>query len=166
MKDSTRFRNFFLLLAVCFSLAPAFAQKDCREEKVGKSYFTICPDNIVTEKKKLLLTTKSVPKKIENKNTYKVVHYYTADRKATATDEVFLEYGKFLRNLELLDFYINGKEFTGVLKIAVPFKNEGKSSLYSGYDILEYEFKEGQFVEKKKLTDVEIEKEKPVVRPT
>lgn len=155
----------FLVLSSFFSNA-LFAQSDCKEEKVGRSYFSICPENIVTEKKKLLLTTKAIPKKIDAKNTYKVVHYYVADRKKVETDDVFLEYSKFLRNLEILTFYVNGKEFTGVLKIALPFKNAGVSSLYSGYDLLTYEFKEGKFVSKSKANDVELEKEKAVIRPT
>ncbi|WP_300665718.1 hypothetical protein [Fluviicola sp.] len=155
----------FLVLSSFFSHA-LFAQSGCKEEKVGRSYFSICPENIVTEKKKLLLTTKAIPKKIENKNTFKVVHYYVADRKKVETDDVFLEYSKFLRNLEILTFYVNGKEFTGVLKIALPFKNEGTSALYGGYDLLTYEFKEGKFVSKSKANDVELEKEKTVIRPT
>lgn len=124
---------------------------------------TICPDNIVTEKKKVMLTTKSVAKKIDNKNTIKIVHYYVADKKSSATDEVFLEYAKFINNLETHTFFVNGSEFTGVLKIAVPFKNEGSAS-YSGYDLLTYEFREGKFVSKSKVEDVELEKEKKVVR--
>ncbi|MNJ85321.1 hypothetical protein D3C87_27920 [compost metagenome] len=155
----------FLVLSSLFSSA-LFAQSGCKEEKVGRSYFSICPENIVTEKKKLLLTTKAIPKKIDNKNTFKVVHYYVSDRKKVETDEVFLEYSKFLRNLEILTFYVNGKEFTGVLKIALPFKNEGVSAIYGGYDLLTYEFKEGKFVSKSKANDVELEKEKAVIRPT
>lgn len=154
------------LLFTCLLTNTVSAQTDCKEEKVGKSYFSICSGNIVTEKKKLFLTTKALPKKIENKNTYKVVHYYVADRKKVETDEVFLEYSKFLNNLETHDFYVNGKEFTGILKVALPFKNEGVSTLYSGYDLLTYEFKEGKFVSKSKANDVELEKEKAVVRPT
>lgn len=156
----------FVLLGFGFIYNSATAQTDCKEEKVGKTYFSICSSNIVTEKKKLYLETKAVPKKIDNKNTYKVVHYYVADRKSTATDEIFLEYVKFINNLETHTFYLNGKEFTGVLKIAVPFKNEGKSALYSGYDLLTYEFREGKFVSKSKTTDVELEKEVAVKRPT
>ncbi len=155
----------FLVLSGFFANS-LFAQSDCKEEKVGRSYLSICPENIVTEKKKLLLTTKALPKKIDGKNTYKVVHYYVADRKKVETDDVFLEYSKFLRNLEILTFYVNGKEFTGVLKIALPFKNAGVSALYSGYDLLTYEFKEGKFVLKSKANDVELEKEKAVIRPT
>lgn len=142
------------------------AQSGCSEQKVGRSYFSICSDNIVTEKKKLFLTTKSLVKKIDGKNTYKIVHYYVSNRKITETDEIFLEYSKFLNNLETHEFYINGKEFTGVLKIALPFKNAGVSTLYDGYDLLTVEFKEGRFVSKSKATDVELEKEKAVVRPT
>ncbi len=154
--------GFFLFL----SSHVLIAQTDCKEEKVGKTYFSICSENIVTEKKKLTLTTKAVPKKIDNKNTVKIVHYYVADRKSKATDEVFLEYAKFLNNLETHQFYLNGKEFTGILKIALPFKNEGTSTSYSGYDLLIVEFAEGKFVSKSKLDDVELEKEKKVVRPT
>jgi len=153
----------FLLIFGCQSL---IAQKDCKEEKVGKTYFSICSDNIVTEKKKLMLTTKAVPKRIDNKNTVKIVHYYVSDRKSKATDEVFLEYAKFLNNLETHLFYLNGKVFSGVLKIALPFKNEGISSSYSGYDVLVVEFAEGKFVSKDKLIDVELEKEAKVKRPT
>ena len=141
------------------------AQTDCKEQKVGRSYFSICSGNIVTEKKKLFLTTQALPKKIDGKNTFKVVHYYLSDRKKIETDEIFLEYSKFLKNLETLEFYVNGKEFNGVLKIALPFKNEGVSTSYDGYDLLTYEFKEGRFVSKSKLTDVELEKEKAVIRP-
>jgi hypothetical protein len=159
-------RNLLFGFIFLFSSHSLVAQTDCKEEKVGKTYFSICSQNIVTEKKKLTLTTKAVPKKIDNKNTVKIVHYYVADRKTSATDEVFLEYAKFLNNLETHQFYLNGKEFTGVLKIALPFKNEGKSALYSGYDLLVVEFVEGKFVSKSKLTDVELEKEKAVVRPT
>lgn len=141
------------------------AQTDCKEQKVGRSYFSICPANIVTEKKKLFLTTQALPKKIDGKNTFKVVHYYVADRGTNETDEIFLEYSKFLKNLETHDFFVNGKEFNGVLKLAVPFKNEGISTKYAGYDLLTYEFKEGRFVSKNKAADVELEKEKAVVRP-
>ncbi|MDR0800977.1 hypothetical protein [Fluviicola sp.] len=157
---------FCSLSLFCLLTNTVNAQTDCKEEKVGKSYFSICPSDIVTEKKKLLLTTKAIPKKIDNKNTYKIVHYYVSDRKKVETDEVFLEYSKFLRNLEILTFYVNGKEFTGVLKIALPFKNEGVGKPYDGYDLLTYEFKEGKFVSKSKANDVELEKEKAVIRPT
>ncbi|AEA45085.1 hypothetical protein [Fluviicola taffensis] len=155
----------FLFTSILFS-SELNAQTNCNEEKVGKSYFSICSKNIVTEKKKLFLTTKAIPKRIEAKNTFKIVHYYVADRKKVETDEVFLEYSKFLNNLETHTFFLNGKEFTGVLKIALPFKNEGKEVRYDGYDLLTYEFKEGKFVSKNKAIDVELEKEKPVVRPT
>lgn len=163
----TRFLLFsFGLFLVAFLVPRQLnAQSGCTEQKVGRSYFSICPDNIVTEKKKLFLTTKSIPKKIDGKNTFKVVHYYVANRKTTETDEVFLAYSKFLNNLETHDFFINGKEFTGILKIALPFKNAGVSTLYDGYDLLTYEFKEGRFVSKSKATDVELEKEKAVIRP-
>ncbi|WP_300355133.1 hypothetical protein [Fluviicola sp.] len=164
-------RTKYLLYCICFLWLTVFipnrlnAQADCSEQKVGRTYFSICPDNIVTEKKKLFLTTKALPKRIDGKNTFKVVHYYVSDRKITETDEIFLEYSKFLKNLESHEFFLNGKEFTGVLKIALPFKNEGISVTYSGYDLLTYEFKEGRFVSKSKLTDVELEKEKAVIRP-
>lgn len=164
MKTKSFLFNFCLLLAVTFGSNSLFAQNDCKEAKVGKTYFSICPDNIVTEKKKILLTTKAVPKKIDNKNTIKIVHYYVADRKSNATDEVFLEYAKFINNLETHLLLINGKEFTGVLKIAVPFKNEGTGTTYSGYDLMVFEFAEGKFVSKSKLTDVELEKETKVAR--
>lgn len=166
MKMRVLFYSMSILFISLLTLNTVHAQSDCKEEKVGKSYFSICPGNIVTEKKKLLLTTKALPKRIENKNTFKVVHYYVADRKKVETDEVFLEYSKFLKNLETHELFINGKEFTGVLKIALPFKNEGVSTLYNGYDLLTYEFKEGKFVSKSKANDVELEKEKAVVRPT
>ena len=163
----TRFLLYTLGLLVLSFLISAnlHAQTDCKEQKVGRSYFSICSGNIVTEKKKLFLTTQALPKKIDGKNTFKIVHYYVSDRKKVETDEVFLEYSKFLKNLESQDFFINGKEFTGILKIALPFKNEGVSAQYDGYDLLTYEFKEGQFVSKSKLTDVELEKEKAVIRP-
>jgi predicted RNA-binding protein YlxR (DUF448 family) len=141
------------------------AQTDCKEQKVGRTYFTICSNNIVTEKKKLFLTTKAIPKKIDGKNTFKVVHYYVSNRKTKETDDLFLEYSKFLNNLETHEFSLNGKVFTGVLKIALPFKNAGVSTMYDGYDLLTYEFKEGRFVSKSKLTDVELEKETAVIRP-
>jgi len=157
--------RFILFGFILFSHS-LIAQTECKEEKVGKTYFSICSENIVTEKKKLMLETKSLPKKIDNKNTVKIVHYYVADRKTSATDEVFLEYAKFLNNLETHLLYVNGKEFTGILKIALPFKNEGVSTLYGGYDLLIVEFAEGKFVSKSKLTDVELEKEKAVIRPT
>jgi len=161
----------FLLASVSFLLfgllvAPhTHAQTDCKEQKVGRSYFSICPENIVTEKKKLFLTTKALPKKIDGKNTFKVVHYYVANRKTSETNELFLEYSKFLNNLETHEFFLNGKVFTGVLKIALPFKNGGVSTNYDGYDLLTYEFKEGRFVSKNKVTDVELEKETAVIRP-
>ena len=151
------------LAFISFSYHSSFAQTTCKEEKVGKSYFTVCPDNIVIEKKKVLLTTKAVAKKIDNKNTYKLVDFYVADRKTTATDETFLASAKFLNSLETHTFMVNGSEFTGVLKLAVGFKNEGSSS-YSGYDLLTYEFRDGKFISKSKAEDVEIEKEKKVVR--
>lgn len=163
----TRFLRYTLGLIFLGSLISGNvnAQTDCKEQKVGRSYFSICPANIVTEKKKLFLTTQSLPKKIDGKNTFKVVHYYVSDRKKVETDEVFLEYSKFLKNLETQEFFVNGKEFNGILKIALPFKNEGVSTQYDGYDLLTYEFKEGRFVSKSKLTDVELEKEKAVIRP-
>jgi hypothetical protein len=163
----TRFLLYSLSLLLISSLIPTWgnAQTDCNEQKVGRSYFTICPKNIVTEKKKLFLTTKGIPKKIDGKNTFKVVHYYVSNRRTSETDEIFLEYSKFLNNLESHDFFLNGKEFTGVLKIALPFKNAGVSSTYDGYDLLTYEFKDGKFVSKSKATDVELEKEKAVIRP-
>ncbi len=159
------FFSFSLLMLGFLLPGKLNAQSGCTEQKVGRSYFSICSDNIVTEKKKLFLTTKSLPKKIDGKNTFKIVHYYVANRKTVETDEVFLEYSKFLNNLETHAFFVNGKEFTGVLKIALPFKNGGVSTNYDGYDLLTYEFKEGRFVSKSKLTDVELEKEKAVVRP-
>jgi hypothetical protein len=161
----------FLLYSLTFLLICSFiptsgnAQTNCNEQKVGRSYFSICSSNIVTEKKKLYLTTKAIPKKIDGKNTFKVVHYYVSNRRTTETDELFLEYSKFLNNLETHEFFLNGKVFTGVLKIALPFKNAGVSTTYDGYDLLTYEFKEGRFVSKNKLTDVELEKEKAVIRP-
>lgn len=155
----------FLLTSILFS-SKLNAQTDCNEQKIGKSYFSICSKNIVTEKKKLFLTTKAIPKRIEAKNTFKIVHYYIADRSKVETDEIFLEYSKFLNNLETQTFFLNGKEFTGVLKIALPFKNEGKEVKYEGYDLLTFEFKEGKFVSKSKAIDVELEKEKAVIRPT
>lgn len=163
----TRLLLYSLSLLLLSFLIPnkLTAQTDCSEQKVGRTYFSICSNNIVTEKKKLFLTTKAIPKRIDGKNTFKVVHYYVSDRRTSETDEIFLEYSKFLKNLESLDFYLNGKEFTGILKIALPFKNEGKSTTYSGYDLLTYEFKEGRFVSKSKATDVELEKEKAVIRP-
>ena len=163
----TRFLLYVLglLFLPSFITGSLYAQSDCKEQKVGRSYFTICPANIVTEKKKLFLTTQSLPKKIDGKNTFKIVHYYVADRKKVETDEVFLAYSKFLKNLETQEFFVNGKEFNGVLKIALPFKNEGTSTQYEGYDLLTYEFKEGRFVSKSKATDVELEKEKAVIRP-
>lgn len=166
MKMRVLFYSLSIFFITLLTSNVVHAQADCKEEKVGKSYFSICPGNIVTEKKKLLLTTKALPKRIDNKNTFKVVHYYVADRRKVETDEVFLEYSKFLKNLETHDLYINGKEFTGILKIALPFKNEGVSTQYGGYDLLTYEFKEGKFVTKSKANDVELEKEKAVVRPT
>ena len=163
----TRFLLYSLgLLLICsFIPTKGNAQTTCNEQKVGRSYFSICSDNIVTEKKKLYLTTKAIPKKIDGKNTFKVVHYYVSNRKTTETDELFLEYSKFLNNLETHEFFLNGKVFTGDLKIALPFKNAGVSTTYDGYDLLTYEFKEGRFVSKSKLTDVELEKEKAVIRP-
>lgn len=163
----TRFLLYSLSLLLICSFIPANgnAQANCNEQKVGRSYFSICSNNIVTEKKKLYLTTKAIPKKIDGKNTFKVVHYYVSNRKTTETDELFLEYSKFLNNLETHEFFLNGKVFTGVLKIALPFKNAGVSTMYDGYDLLTYEFKEGRFVSKSKLTDVELEKEKAVIRP-
>lgn len=154
-----------LVLISAFVPNQLHAQDDCREQKVGRSYFTICPANIVTEKKKLLLTTKAIPKKIDGKNTFKIVHYYVANRKTSETDDVFLEYSKFLKNLETQEFFLNGKSFTGVLKIALPFKNDGEKADQDGYDLLTYEFKEGRFVSKNKVTDVELEKETAVARP-
>lgn len=164
----TRFLLYSLSLLLICSFIPANgnAQTNCNEQKVGRSYFSICSNNIVTEKKKLYLTTKAIPKKIDGKNTFKVVHYYVSNRKTTETDELFLEYSKFLNNLETHEFFLNGKVFTGILKIALPFKNAGVSTTYDGYDLLTYEFKEGRFVSKSKLTDVELEKEKAVIRPT
>lgn len=166
MKIKILLYSFNLLLLSFLIPSKSVAQSDCSEQKVGRSYFSICSDNIVTEKKKLFLTTKSVPKRIDGKNTFKVVHYYVSNRRTTETDELFLEYSKFLKNLESHEFFVNGKEFTGVLKIALPFKNAGISTTYDGYDLLTYEFKEGRFVSKNKVTDVELEKEKPIVRPT
>jgi len=165
MKTKFILYSFSLLLLSFFIPNKLNAQKDCSEQKVGRSYFSICSNSIVTEKKKLFLTTKAIPKKIDGKNTFKVVHYYVSNRKTSETDEIFLEYSKFLNNLESHEFFINGKEFTGILKIALPFKNEGVSTLYDGYDLLSVEFKEGRFVSKSKLTDVELEKEKAVIRP-
>lgn len=165
MKTKHLFHTFSLLLLTVLIPHKLLSQSGCTEQKVGRSYFSICSDNIVTEKKKLFLTTKSIPKRIDGKNTFKVVHYYVSNRKTTETDEIFLEYSKFLNNLETHDFFINGKEFTGILKIALPFKNAGVSATYDGYDLLTYEFKEGRFVSKSKLTDVELEKEKAVIRP-
>ena len=165
MKTKNLLYSLSLLLLVFLTSNKLNAQSTCTEQKVGRSYFSICSANIVTEKKKLFLTTKSLPKKIDGKNTFKVVHYYVANRKTSETDEVFLEYSKFLNNLETHEFFVNGKEFTGILKIALPFKNAGVSANYDGYDLLTYEFKEGRFVSKSKLTDVELEKEKPVIRP-
>ena len=164
MKTKQFLYSFSLLFLVFLAPNKLHAQSGCSEQKVGRSYFSICSDNIVTEKKKLYLTTKSLPKKIDGKNTFKVVHYYVSNRKTKETDELFLEYSKFLNNLESHDFFINGKEFTGVLKIALPFKNEGVSTQYDGYDLLTYEFKEGRFVSKSKASDVELEKEKAVIR--
>lgn len=165
MKTKFLLYSFNLLLLSFLIPAKSVAQSDCKEQKVGRTYFSICPDNIVTEKKKLFLTTKSVPKRIDGKNTFKVVHYYVSNRKTVETDEIFLEYSKFLNNLETHEFFVNGKEFTGILKIALPFKNAGVSTNYSGYDLLTYEFKEGRFVSKNKVTDVELEKEKAMIRP-
>ncbi len=165
MKTKNLLYSLSLLLLVFLTSNKLHAQSACTEQKVGRSYFSICPDNIVTEKKKLFLTTRSIPKKIDGKNTFKIVHYYVANRKTSETDEVFLEYSKFLNNMETHQFFVNGKEFTGVLKIALPFKNGGASANYDGYDLLTYEFKEGRFVSKNKLTDVELEKERPVIRP-
>lgn len=165
MKTKALLYSINLLLLIFLIPNKLNAQGGCTEQKVGRSYFSICPANIVTEKKKLFLTTKSLPKKIDGKNTFKVVHYYVANRKTSETDEVFLEYSKFLNNLETHEFFVNGKEFTGILKIALPFKNAGVSANYDGYDLLTYEFKEGRFVSKSKLTDVELEKEKAVIRP-
>lgn len=158
------FFNLSFLMLVFLLSGKLNAQSGCSEQKVGRSYFSICSGNIVTEKKKLFLTTKSIVKRIDGKNTYKIVHYYVSDRKIKETDEIFLEYSKFLNNLETHEFYINGKEFTGILKIALPFKNAGVSALYDGYDLLTYEFKEGRFVSKSKAADVELEKEKPMIR--
>jgi|GEM_PF-6214924 len=162
----SRFLLYSLSLLVLCLVIPKMgnAQTDCKEQKVGRSYFTICSNNIVTEKKKLFLTTKAIPKKIDGKNTFKVVHYYVSNRLTTETNDLFLEYSKFLNNLETHEFFLNGKTFTGVLKIALPFKNAGVSTKYDGYDLLTYEFKEGRFVSKSKLTDVELEKEAAVVR--
>ncbi|TSJ41201.1 hypothetical protein [Fluviicola chungangensis] len=165
MKTNRLLYSLSFLLLTFLIPHKLLAQSGCTEQKVGRSYFSICSDNIVTEKKKLFLTTKAIPKRIDSKNTFKVVHYYVSNRKTTETDEIFLEYSKFLNNLETHDFFINGKEFTGILKIALPFKNAGVSTNYDGYDLLTYEFKEGRFVSKSKLTDVELEKEKAVIRP-
>lgn len=165
MKTRFLLYSVSLLLLCSFIPTKGNAQSDCKEQKVGRTYFTICSNNIVTEKKKLYLTTKAIPKKIDGKNTFKVVHYYISNRKTSETDELFLEYSKFLNNLESHEFFLNGKVFTGVLKIALPFKNAGVSTLYDGYDLLTYEFKEGRFVSKSKLTDVELEKETAVIRP-
>nr|WP_294858612.1 hypothetical protein [uncultured Fluviicola sp.] len=163
----TKFLQYSIALLLLCSFIPmkGTAQTDCKEQKVGRTYFTICSNNIVTEKKKLFLTTKAIPKKIDGKNTFKVVHYYVSNRKTTETDDLFLEYSKFLNNLETHELFLNGKVFTGVLKIALPFKNAGVGTTYDGYDLLTYEFKEGRFVSKSKLTDVELEKETAVVRP-
>ncbi len=163
MKSKLIFLNLCIIFVCCLLGNSLFAQSKCTESKVGKTYYSICSENIVTEKKKVLLKTKAVAKKIDNKNTVKIVHYYIADRKTRATDEIFLEYAKFLNNLETHTLILNGSEFTGVLKIAVGFKNEGESA-YSGYDLLSYQFKEGEFISKNKLEDVELEKEKKVVR--
>lgn len=156
-----------LLILTSFSFYEnATAQSDCEEKKVGRTYYSICSNNIVTEKKKLFLTTKAVMKKTDNKTTYKVVHYYVSDRKKNSTDEVFLEYSKFINNLEKLEFHINGKPFTGILKIALPFINEGTGTSYNGYDVLIVEFVDGKFVSKSKLIDIDLEKEQQIVRPS
>lgn len=165
MKTNYLLYSVSLLILAFFIPNKLHAQTSCNEQKVGRTYFSICPTNIVTEKKKLFLTTKALPKRIDGKNTFKIVHYYVSDRSTSETDEVFLEYSKFLKNLESLEFFLNGKEFSGVLKIALPFKNEGEGTKYDGYDLLTYEFKEGRFVSKSKLMDVELEKEKAIVRP-
>lgn len=165
MKMKLFLYSMSLVLISAFIPTNIHAQDDCKEQKVGRTFFTICKENIVTEKKKLFLTTKAIPKKIDGKNTFKVVHYYVSNRKTSETDEVFLEYSKFLKNLETQEFFLNGKAFTGVLKIALPFKNDGDKADQDGYDLLTYEFKEGRFVSKNKVTDVELEKETAVVRP-
>ncbi len=163
MKTKLTLLNICLTFIIGLCNSTLSAQTTCKEEKIGKSYFSVCPDNIVIEKKKVLLNTKAVSKKIDNKNTIKIVHYYVADRKTTATDEIFLQYGHFINSLETHTFIVNGTEFTGILKLAVGFKNEGASA-YSGYDLLSYEFREGKFVSKNKMEDVELEKEKKIVR--
>lgn len=165
MKTKFLLYSISLVLISTFIPAKLHAQNDCREQKIGRTFFSICSANIVTEKKKLFLTTKAIPKKIDGKNTFKIVHYYVSNRKTSETDEVFLEYSKFLKNLETHEFSLNGREFTGVLKIALPFKNGGDKANEDGYDLLTYEFKEGRFVSKNKVTDVELEKETAVVRP-
>lgn len=125
---------------------------------------SICPDAIKSEKKKVMLTTKAVAKKVDGKNEIHITHYYVIDKSKHGTDQQFLEYANTLKELEMHQLFINGREFTGILKVATPFEKGGDHEDQSGYNILKLEYDEGKLVKTTRLEDVDLEKETAVAR--
>lgn len=156
--------RIIIVLICMIGLCSSNADAQCTPKKVSKTYMSICPGDIKAEKKKVLLVTKSVPKKVDGKSEIHITHYYVIDKSKHSTDQDFLDYANTLKELEMHQLLINGREFTGVLKIATRFENGGENHDQTGYNILKLEYQDGKLVKTTKLEDIELEKETPVSR--
>lgn len=156
--------RIIIVLICMIGLCSPTVTAQCTPKKVSKTYMSICPGDIKAEKKKVMLTTRAMVKKVDGKNEIHITHYYVIDKSKHATDQDFLDYANTLKELEMHQLFINGREFTGVLKVATPFEKGGDNQDQSGYNILKLEYEEGKLVKTTKFDDVDLEKGTAVAR--
>lgn len=133
------------------------SRNSCKEEVVLKKYYTLCEKKITIKGNVIEILTESKPTIINKKSTFHFYYYYSFSGRFIGQTEEDKLARDILLSIEKLNLRVNGKNYTGIIKLAIGFTDAGISSTYSGTGVWIIEYLNGNKININKLIDVDPE---------
>lgn len=140
-------------------------RKLCVEEIAISPYYRLCEKQITIQDSTINLQIESNLIRSKDSIILHYLYYFSFNYMNTNDNsEVQLAATKLL-SFEKFNLKVNNENFTGILKLAVPFHNAGISSRYSGYNLWIIEYSDGKLIHLNVKNDVDIISEQVLERP-
>jgi hypothetical protein len=130
-------------------------------------YYSLCYHMISINDSMIEISSKAKPVQPDSFLCYKFMYYYINRNRINQADKITMEEGKLayttLEKIKTSGLKINGKPFTGCVKIASMFFNRGLRH-YSGFDLLVLYYDEGKILKHRLIPDVSLNDERGHIR--
>lgn len=141
------------------------SRKSCIEEIIISPYYRLCENNITIQDSTINLQSGLFFDNSKDTTILHYCYYFSFNYRSTNQNSEVKLASNILKAFEIFKLKVNNEDYSGILKLVVPFHNAGISSTFSGYNLWILEYSNGKLIKLVKKNDVDIISEQYMGRP-